>query len=218
MNLTESLRHSAGPLWERVVAHPFVVELGDGTLPPDVFHVYFCQDYLFLKDWVSLMCSGVIRSPDFDSARPLAAFINLALGAEEGLFQRYFRDRGMSRQDVTALVHLPTGLAYTSFLRRIAAEGSFVEVITTLLAIEWPYLEWGKRLAAAGKRPPNVHYQAWIDVHAGKELDSFVSWMRGVLDSAVGADLSRLAELYRATLRYELMFWEMAYRGESWPG
>ncbi len=217
MSFTEELKSSVGPLWGKTVAHPFVAELGDGTLPAEVFRVYFEQDHLFLRDWIALMCAGVVRAPDFDHARPLAAFIHGALGGEEGLFQEYFREEGLSREEVSNLKHQPTTFAYSCFLRRIAAEGTFHDIVTVLLGIEWPYLEWGKRLAAAGKRPANGYYQTWIDLHAGTELDDFVGWMRGVLDGARLPDPSGLKEIFLTTLRYEYLFWETAYTGERWP-
>lgn len=217
MSLSDDLRQSVGPLWEKTVNHPFVEELGEGTLPGDVFEVYFRQDHLFIKDWIALMCAGVMKAPDFDHARPLAAFIHIALGGEEGLFQEYFKERGLSAEDVRSLQHLPTGMAYSSFLRRIAAEGSFHEIITTLLSIEWPYLEWGQRLDAAGKRPGNKYYQMWIDLHGAKELEEFVAWMRRTLDNATVGHVSRMKQIFLTTLRYEYLFWEMAYHGEAWP-
>jgi thiaminase/transcriptional activator TenA len=217
MSLSEDLKGHAGPLWEKTVTHPFVMELGDGTLPEEKFSVYFQQDHLFLRDWIALMCAGIARAPDFDHARPLAAFVQAALGAEEGLFQGFFRDTGLSQQGVRDLKYLPTAYGYSSFLRRVAAECSFVEIITTGLGIEWPYLDWGKRLAGAGKRPQNRYYQTWIDIHAGKELDDFVTWMRRVVDGAPPGDTARQKEIFLTTLRYEYLFWEMAYRGERWP-
>ena len=217
MSLTEDLRQSVGPLWEKTTGHPFVIELGDGTLPQQKFNVYFQQDHLFLKDWIALMCSGVVKAPDFSTARPLAAFIHLALQGEEGLFQQYFKDKGLTQDDIAALKHLLTSFAYGSFLRRVASEGDFLEIVTALLGIEWPYLDWGKKLASEGKRPQNKYYQAWIDIHACKELDDFVTWMRGVLDAATVPDVARLKEIFLTTLRYEYLFWEMAYTGESWP-
>lgn len=217
MSLSEELRSSVGPLWEKTVAHPFVIELGDGTLPQEKFRVYFQQDHLFLRDWIALMCAAVARAPDFATARPLAAFVHGALSGEEDLFQRYFEDASMSQEEIGKLKHLPTTFAYSGFLRSMAGEGTFHEIITTLLGIEWPYLEWGKRLAAAGKRPGDKYYQTWIDIHSGKELDDFVAWMRDILDNAAVGDVEKLKDIFLSTLRYEYLFWEMAYKGETWP-
>ena len=216
MALSDDLRSSVGDLWERTVTHPFVLELGDGTLSDDKWRVYFQQDYLFLNDWIALMCGGVVKAPDFDLARPLAAFVHGALGAEEGMFRDYFREKGLSAEQVADLEYLPTMHAYSGFLRRVARDGSFHEIITTLLGIEWPYVDWAQRLEAAGKRPDNKYYQLWIDIHAGKELGDFVAWLRRTLDSS-GIGIASLEKLFLTTVRYEYMFWEMAYKGEAWP-
>ncbi len=217
MALSDDLRSSVGGLWERTVTHPFVLELGEGTLPADKWDVYFRQDYLFLKPWIALMCAGVVKAPDFDHARPLAAFVHGALGAEEGMFRDYFREKGLSAADVADLQYLPTSHAQNGFLRQVARDGSFHEILTTLLGIEWPYLDWAQRLDAAGKRPANRHYQLWIDIHAGKELGDFVAWLRSTLDGARIGHGAHLERTFLATLRYEYMFWEMAYKGEAWP-
>jgi hydroxymethylpyrimidine/phosphomethylpyrimidine kinase len=34
--------------WQRFVNHPFVMGLGDGTLPLESFKKYIMQDYIFL--------------------------------------------------------------------------------------------------------------------------------------------------------------------------
>lgn len=41
-------RADVKPVWDRFVEHPFVMALGDGTLPLDSFKGYIIQDYLYL--------------------------------------------------------------------------------------------------------------------------------------------------------------------------
>ena len=219
MGLSDELRASVDAVWERVVTHTFVIELGDSTLPQATFDVYFDQDYLFLKDWAILLSLATAKSPDFDAARQLVGFLHAGLRSEEGLFQQAFRERGLSPQDVAALEYRPTTLSYSGYLRKNAYEGSFLDVIATLLAMEWPYMDWAQRLEAAGKRPENHYYQTWIDLHTSQEMTGFVGWLRRTMDEAhiTDADRSRLQRIFRDVLRYELLFWEMAYRGEQWP-
>ena len=42
------LRQQAGADWQHYVAHPFLRQLADGTLPEPAFRRYLTQDYLFL--------------------------------------------------------------------------------------------------------------------------------------------------------------------------
>ncbi|MCI0824523.1 MAG: TenA family protein [Chloroflexi bacterium] len=219
MALSDDLRAGVGPVWERVVAHPFVIELGDNTLPQETFDRYFDQDYLFLRDWAIMLSLATAKAPDFDAARQLVGFLHLGLGGEEGLFQQAFRERGLSREDVANLEYRPTTFHYSGYIRKIAYEGSFLDVIALLLAVEWPYMDWAQRLDAAGKRPANNYYQTWINLHTGREMTGFVAWLRQTVDAASVSepDRARLQGIFKDVLRYEYMFWEMAYRAEEWP-
>ena len=128
--MSEELRGGVGPLWERTVTHPFVIELGDSTLPREIFDLYFDQDYLFLKDCSIILSLAAAKSPGFNAARQLAGFLHLGLGGEEGLFQQAFRERGLSRQYVANLEYLPTSFHYSGYLRKMAYEGSVIDIIT----------------------------------------------------------------------------------------
>jgi thiaminase/transcriptional activator TenA len=216
MSLTEDLRRRVEPLWERMVNHPFVKELGDGTLPADIFRRYFLQDYLFVRDLSRLLALAIAKAPDFPSARRLSGFLGLVLTGEEELFQRSFRRMGIPREEVERIEPSPTYLAYASYLLRLGYEGSYEEILTALLCIEWTYLDWAKRLVAAGKQPQEPAYREWIEIHSSGELEGFVGWMRESLDR-LPAPTPRMEEIFLTALRYEYLFWEMAYRGERWP-
>ena len=219
MGLSDDLRAGVGPLWEQVVTHPFVTKLGDNTLPRATFDIYFDQDYLFLKDWAVLLSLAAAKAPDFDAARQVVGFLHLGLSGEEGLFQQAFKERGLTPQQVAELEYRPTTLHYSGYLRRTAYEGSFLDLATTLLAVEWPYMDWAQRLEAAGKRPDNFYYQTWIDIHTSQGMTGFVGWLRQTVDAAPVSDpdRARLQGIFKDVLRYEYMFWEMAYRAEEWP-
>ena len=58
---SERLRESVLPLWQRQIQHPFVVALGNGSLPQTNFQFYICQDALFLD--VLTKTFGVMLRP-----------------------------------------------------------------------------------------------------------------------------------------------------------
>jgi thiaminase/transcriptional activator TenA len=219
MSLSDELRAGVAPIWGKVVGHPFVTQLGDNTLPRETFDVYFDQDCLFLKDWAVLLSLAAAKAPDFEAARHIVGFLHLGLGGEEELFQQAFKERGLSPRQVAGLEYLPTTLHYSSYLRRMAYEGSFLDLVATLLPVEWPYMDWAQHQEAAGKRPANNYYQTWIDVHASREIVKFVAWLRLTVDSTTvtPCERSRMHDIFRDVLRYELLFWEMACNGEGWP-
>ena len=219
MGLSDELRNGVAPIWESVVTHPFVVEMADGSLDLNRFTVYFDQDYLFLRDWSILLSLATAKAPDFDSARELVGFLNLGLGGEEGLFQEAFQERGLSKEQVKALQYLPTTQNYSGYLRTQAYEGTFTDIAATLLAVEWPYLDWAQRAEQADKKPSNHYYQTWIELHTSPGMSKFVAWLRHVVDESAPnlIQQQKLQGIFRNVLIYEYQFFDMAYHGETWP-
>ena len=219
MGLSDELWAGVESIWETVVTHSSVTEMADGFLDQERFHVYFDQDYPFLRDWAIPLSLATAKAPDFGAARGLVRFLHLGLGGEEGLFQEAFRERGISRKAVTGLQYLPTTQNYSGYLRTLAYDGTFTEVVATLLAVEWPYLDWAQRAEEAGPKPSDRYYQTWIDIHTSPGMSRFVSWLRSLVDESAPTAIQqdRFQGIFRDVLRYEYQFFEMAYRGESWP-
>ena len=46
MKFTEKLLKEAMPIWEKYLDHPFIKEIGEGTLDKNKFREYLVQDYL----------------------------------------------------------------------------------------------------------------------------------------------------------------------------
>lgn len=219
MSLTQSLRQQYHPLWERMVTHPFVYEMGEGTLPVAAFRRYFLQDYVFVNDLVAMTALAMAKAPDLIAANHLNQFLTGILNPENDLFVRAFKALGASEAEYASASANPTTQAFGDFLMRVGLEGTFEDILMVLYVTEGSYLDWGTRLLEAGKRPDNPVYREWIDLHGPAVLGGLVSWIAEYLDQA---DLShrqaRLDQLFRTALRYEYLFWEAAYHGHpGWP-
>ena len=217
MNLSSELQESVDQLWERMVCHPFVIELGEGTLPLAKFKTYFEQDHLFIRAWTHLLCMGISKAPTFEDSRQISGFLDGVLRGEELLFQDFFRNEGIPPEQINNLEAMPTALAFNTYLLNLANHGTFYEIIAAILCVEWDYNDWAKRLVSAGSDPQNHYYKRWIELHAGPELSEFVSYLRDTLDTAQRIDKNNLRHIFRDCLRYEYLFFEMAYDGEEWP-
>ncbi len=219
MSLTQSLRQQYHALWERMVTHPFVHEMGEGTLPVAAFRRYFLQDYVFVNDLVAMTSMGMAKAPDLTAANHLNQFLTGILNPENDLFVRAFQALGASEAEYASASANPTTQAFGDFLSRVGLEGTFEDILIVLYVTEGSYLDWGTRLLEAGKQPDNPVYREWIDLHGPAVLGGLVSWIANHLDQA---DLShrraRLEQLFRTALRYEYLFWEAAYHGHpGWP-
>ncbi|ETW95736.1 TenA family protein [Candidatus Entotheonella palauensis] len=219
MSLTQSLRQQHRQLWERMVTHPFVYEMGEGTLPVIAFRRYFLQDYVFVNDLVAMTALGMAKAPDLTAANHLNQFLTGILNPENDLFVRAFQELGASEAEYASASANPATQAFGDFLMRVGLEGTFEDVLMLLYVTEGTYLDWGTRLLEAGKRPDNPVYHEWIELHGPAVLGDLVGWIGEHLDRA---DLAhrriRLEQIFRTALRYEYLFWEAAYHGHpGWP-
>ena len=219
MSLTQELRHTYQTLWQQMVTHPFVVEMGEGTLPVEKFRAYFLQDYVFVRDLVAMTAMGIAKAPSMLAAGMLHQFLSGILNPENDLFVRAFAALGASEAEYTAASAAPGTQAFGDFLVRTGLEGSFSDIVTILYVTEGTYLDWGTRLIAAGKRPDQPIYREWIDLHSPAVLGTFVEWLGAYLDEAAsGLQRPRLERLFHTVLRYEYLFWEAAYHSTwRWP-
>jgi thiaminase (transcriptional activator TenA) len=210
---------SIADVYAAILEHPFVVGLADGSLERDAFGFYVVQDAHYLRGYARALSVAAARAPGEADIAMFAQHAAGAIAVERELHEGFFRDLGLSEEDVAERPVAPTNLAYTSYLLATAYGGSFPEVLGAVLPCYWIYWEVGKVLSQRGS--PDPLYRRWIDTYGGEE---FAAVVRAVLDltDRIGPDLSpaerhRVAQRFRTTSRYEWMFWEMGYRREDWP-
>jgi thiaminase/transcriptional activator TenA len=218
MMLSERLHQAAAPIWQKTLAHPFVTALGDGTLPIENFQFYICQDYVFLIEYSRLLALATAKAPDLETMGRFANLLDATLNREMVLHREFAAQCGISIAALAATHPAPTTYAYTRHLVRVAALGDLAEIIAALLPCQWGYCDIGQTLARRGKPAAAPFYSQWIDMYASPEFAALATWLRGLLDALDGTTSEeRLLETFCTSARYEYLFWDMAYRLESWP-
>ncbi|MCS6925687.1 MAG: thiaminase II [Candidatus Binatia bacterium] len=218
MTLSERLREAALPIWQKMLAHPFVTELGEGSLPGDKFRFYMCQDYVFLVDYSRVLALATAKAPDLDTMGRFARLLDATLNQEMVLHREFAAQCGLSEATLAATTPASTTYAYTRHLLAVAALGSLPEIVAALLPCQWGYSEIGQTLARRGKPVAVPFYARWIEMYASAEFAALVTWLRALLDRCEGTvPAERLRTIFCTSARYEYLFWEMAYRLEEWP-
>ena len=221
MPLVDDLRAKYHAQWEAMVNHPFVLEMGDGTLDIARFRAYFRQDYVFCKDLVALTAIAIAKAaPDYEAGKVLNGFLANFLSAENDLFLGGFHDLDVTPAEYRATVANPVTQAFGDFMVRTALEGDFDDILPLLYVTEGTYLDWAGRLLNAGARPGNAVYQGWIDIHSPAVLDEVVGWLASRLNDAGrranDAKRANMERIFLTTLRYESLFWDACYHGLEW--
>ena len=95
------LRAAAGDAWTAYVRHPFVRQLGRGTLPHPCFERFLVQDYLFLTQFARAYGLCAYKSTTLADIRAAAAGLEAVL-AEIPLHVGYCAAWGLSEADMAA--------------------------------------------------------------------------------------------------------------------
>ena len=221
MSFSNHLRKLTVSIWEAQLSHPFVVALGNGTLPEQKFKYYIQQDARFLGDLSRVFASGILRAPDSDSALRFAKLAEETITVERSLHENYGQRWNLTPKQMTSVPMAPTNYAYTRHMLTVAASGTAAEVTVVALPCAWIYCVVGQHLLRKGHPPKSHPYRDWLMLYASPEFAEVQIWMRKKVDlwaKTAGKDeLRRMEESFIISSRYEWMFWEMAWNEEQWP-
>ncbi|MQA07961.1 MAG: thiaminase II [Pseudonocardiaceae bacterium] len=205
---------------QAVLELPFNLELATGTLSRERFQFYMAQDARYLVGFGRALAVAAARAPEPDELAFFSGAAQEAVVVERQLHESYFERFGLSSAEVDAIETSPTCLAYTSYLLARAQSASYAELLAALLPCFWVYHYVGTDILhrqTSGDNP----YQEWIDTYADDEFAAAVERCKEATDRAAErADEStraRMLEAFTRASEYEWMFWESAYRLETWP-
>lgn len=207
------------PALRRVLEHPFLRGLEDGTLDEAAFRFFVVQDAIYLRDYARALALVGARAPDERSLLLFTRHAVEAIEVERALHTELFGAFGIDAREALTTEPAPTSLGYTSYLLRVAYEGSFAEALGAILPCYWIYGEVGRALLRGGS--PHPLYMRWIETYADSGYATVVEDVLRVVDlvwPGLGADeRARVTVHVRQTSRYEWCFWDMAWRRERWP-
>ncbi len=221
MSFIQWLEKRAEPIRRAILEHPFVRGVGDGTLPVEKFKYYIRQDYVYLIDYSRVLALGAVKAPDLEGMGWFARLLHETLNTEMELHRGYCAQFGISRRELEETQAAPTTLAYTRFLLTTAYQGTYGELVAALLPCQWGYWEVGDHLARQGEPEHQPLYCQWIRMYASEEFKALGQWLRDVADRIGGqsgeAQRAAMEKAYLTSLRYEYLFWDMAWKEEAWP-
>ena len=199
--------------WKKMLDHPFLREVADGSIPDDRFANWLRQDYVFVREAIPFVALMIPKAP-LPHRKALAETI-VGFHQELELFEKMAKEHGVDLVDV---VPAPTNRGYIDFLLRTAALEPYELAFTALYAGEKAYLDswqWVK-----DHQQERSRWQAFIDHWSSEAFRGWVEWIAAELDQLAdkaSPELrARMEERFVDGLRYEYRFWELAYRGESW--
>jgi len=211
----------AAKLLRAIHEHPFNTELEAGTLDRDRFAFYIVQDARYLVAFSKALATASVRAADPEEAAFFAQSAHTALVVERGLHAGYIEEFGLSAADIEGIATSPTCLGYSSYLQAAALAEPYPVLVAAVLPCFWVYQDVGSALLERTRDVADHPYRAWINTYADPEFAASVERVKGIADRhAASAEPSVREAMTAAFLRateYEWLFWDSAYRRETWP-
>ncbi len=206
-------------LRQSILNLPFNRELAAGELAEEQFQFYMIQDALYLERYARALAIAAAKAPDPDAMQCFARASEEALVVERALHGDFFAKFGIDPNDAAATDPSPTCYGYTNFLLSVAHLASYEELVAAILPCFWIYWDVGNAIAKIAK--PENPYRAWIDTYSDPAFGETVSKVIAITDQA-DADATRdrqfaMLGAFKRSVQYEWMFWDSAYRMETWP-
>lgn len=211
------LREVCDPVWQEILAHPFVTALGRGQLTDEQFGYFIAQDYWYLQDFSLALTLAASRGSTPDQRRTLLAHATNVFSVEHDL---HLRVAPALHVDPKAGVPGAVTVAYTNHLVRTAYTGSFSEIVSALLPCYVTYREIGRKLFANGL-PEHQVAREWISTYQGNVYGEAVREIEDIARMTEPRDVDEAKAVglaYHRSMVYERWFWDQAKRGRNVPG
>lgn len=221
-SFTNRLFTNVKPIWEKNHYHPFVQQLGAGTLEREKFIHYMKQDYVYLIEYSKLFAIAVVKSNDLKTMGKFAQILDSTLNFEMDLHRQFAAEFDITNEELEETKPTPVNMAYTSYMLNAAQNGSLAEVVACLLPCAWDYWEIGKLLRKQyGHKIEQNPYRKWIETYDSETFGEGAKWLIELMDElAEGKPERELAVLerhFQITSKYEYLFWDMNYYKQDWP-
>lgn len=198
------------PIYEAILKLPFITELADGTLDPEIFRRYIEQDNLYITEYSRVLAHIASRLDKIDDMDAFLKFAGDGVQMEKALHAMYVSGEAVEMS--------PTCLFYTSLLKAQSMEP--VEVAAAaILPCFWIYLAVGKHILSIAKLEDN-RYADWIKAYSDPAFDAATDKAIAICDrlaeEASEEVRARMTDVYVKASRMEWRFWDAAYTPHPW--
>mmetsp|Transcript_7818 Transcript_7818/g.14808 ORF Transcript_7818/g.14808 Transcript_7818/m.14808 type:complete len:261 (-) Transcript_7818:2748-3530(-) len=206
---------------EAIKLHPFVQGLSNGSLPRKAFQFYMMQDSAYLRDYARALAVAASKARTEDAQVFLAEASATAVKVERSLHKGFLAQFGITEEALKLNQKSPTCTAYVNFLNATAHTKPLEVLCAALLPCFWLYMHIGQVIhKEAGNTKDNI-YQPWIDMYAGDDFAESVAKMQVICNNLAlecnEQQRNEMTSAYQQAAQYEWMFFDAAWKLESWP-
>lgn len=210
---------AALPVYAKILEHPFVGALADGTLPPERFRFYIRQDALYLDGYARRLAHIASRLTRKEHTEAFLRFALDGIEVERALHAQFLGGEHPLPEEIS-----PACLLYTSLLDAQALAPVEVETAAVLPCFV-VYQRVGESILARLKSGSDGEavknpYRPWIETYADPSFAASAELATRICDELAAAagdeTRRRMTDIFVRCTRMEWMFWDSAWNLENW--
>ncbi|MEN3185079.1 MAG: hypothetical protein ABDK94_01600 [Atribacterota bacterium] len=205
----QKLRLSVIADWQKILTHPFLVELVRGVLPRTKFDYYLSQDDHYLQDLLSTL--GILVAKSCGETKRFAVRLLYETLHGEITMHEVIAKEGKTKT-------FPRGeaaSAYGDFLLRTAYEGDALDILVAICPCFWSYLEIGEQLFPQIETNIPSVYRFWVESYVSDGYRRITSELLTRVEEELSGVSERkhvnLVGLFQRATWFEYRFWEESY-------
>lgn len=210
---SDSAWEAARPVYEKILEHPFVRALADGTLSAERFRFYLRQDALYLDGYARRLAHIAARLGRKEHTEAFLRFAADGIAVERALHEQFLGGEHPAPEEIS-----PACLLYTSVLESQATAPVEVEAAAVLPCFV-VYQRVGEAIHAQQQGTENP-YRQWIETYADPAFAASTAEATAICDAladaAGDATRRRMTDIFVRCTRMEWLFWESAWQLETW--
>lgn len=203
---------AATPVYNKILEHPFIKELADGTLPREKFLTYLQQDAIYIDNYAKVLSHIASRLYDKSHTASFVAFAQDGIDVEKAMHESYLREVAEQERQMS-----PSCLLYSSVLSACATKPAEVEA-AAILPCFWIYKKVGEYIKSISVA--NNPYTMWIDTYGDPAFEISNQRAIDICDSLAAATgnstREKMTEMFVLCSKMEWLFWDSAYNFEKW--
>jgi len=200
------------PVYNRIIHHPFVTELADGTLDEEKFLFYLGQDALYLSRYSKVLAHVGSRLDDKRAMASMMKFASDGIVVEEALHASFLQGRPLPPMSPTCMLY--TAVEEAQAYRPVEVEAA------SLLPCFWVYQRVGRNILDNCRDLAGNPYARWIETYGDTSFEEATLRYIAICDTlaAAASDAVRteMTEIFKTCTRLEWLFWDSAYSLEKW--
>lgn len=198
------------PIYERIIKHPFITELADGTLGADRFKFYIEQDVIYLSQLSESISKLALRLTDTKYRALFEKFAVETMQMEQSMQVEYAADFVVKEDSGKTLACIE----YMGYEAHNAESEDVAVALASMLPCYWIYKCVGDYVSQSANLEGNT-YAGWIALYSDEyfveEVEQFIAICDKYAEESSAEIKEKMVDAFLKSAQYEYDFWNDAY-------